>query len=234
MVANYNIIFPPKKLSQFRRKYVRLQDLQRLHKKHGHLAQVLLDSPSSNQWPDKGHNRAILQGLKKRLDGAKKNGAAKLNSILWAFRTTSRTPTKKTPFALAFGIEAVVPIELQIPTHRFQFNNEDSNSDKLKSNLDALEEIREEGQVRATAYQQKAARYYNQKVRERSLKVGDLALRKLEATRKRAVVQKLALTWEGPFRITKVVKPGVYRIEDLQGNLEPHACNIQYLKGYFP
>lgn len=37
-------------------------------------------------------------------------------------------------------------------------------SDKLKSNLDALEEIKDEVQVRTTTYQQKAARYYNQKV----------------------------------------------------------------------
>ncbi|XP_021609069.1 uncharacterized protein LOC110612599 [Manihot esculenta] len=137
-------------------------------------------------------NRAILQGLKKRLDGAKENWADELNSIL-----------------------------------------ESTNDDKLRSNLDALEEVREEAQVRTAAYQHRAARYYNQRVRERSLKVGDLALRNLEATGKRAAVGKLAPTWEGPFRITKVVKPGVYRIEDLQGNPEPHAWNIQHLKRYF-
>ncbi|XP_021626960.1 uncharacterized protein LOC110625630 [Manihot esculenta] len=89
-------------------------------------------------------NRAILQRLKKLLDGAKKDWAAELNNILWAFRTTPRTPTKETPFVLAFGTEAVAPIELQVPTHRVQFKNENTNGDKLRSNLDALEEIREE------------------------------------------------------------------------------------------
>ncbi|XP_021603076.1 uncharacterized protein LOC110608172 [Manihot esculenta] len=97
-------------------------------------------------------NRAILQGLKKRLDGAKANWANELNSILWALRTTPKTSTKETPFALAFGTEAVVPIELQVPTLRVQFNDENANSDKLRSNLDALEEIREEAQVRTAAY----------------------------------------------------------------------------------
>ncbi|XP_021616631.1 uncharacterized protein LOC110617941 [Manihot esculenta] len=139
-------------------------------------------------------NRAILQGLKKRLDGAKGNWADELNSILWAFRTAPRASTKETPFALAFGTEAVVPIELQVPIHRVQSNDENANSDKLRSNLDALEEVREEAQVRTTAYQQRAARYYNQRVRERSLKVEDLALRNLEATGKRAAVEKLAPT----------------------------------------
>ena len=163
------------------------------------------------------------------MDGAKANWAEELNSILWALRTTPRTSTKEMHFALAFGTEAVVPIELQVPTHRVQFNDDNVNSDKLRSNLDALEEIREEAQVHTAAYQQRAARYYNQRVRERSLKVGDLALRNLEATGKRATVGKLAPTWEGPFRIIKVVKPGVYRIKDMQGNPEPHAWNIQHL-----
>lgn len=48
--------------------------------------------------------------------------------------------------------------------------------------------------MRITAYQQKATWYYNQKVRERNLKVGDLALRRLEAIGKRATVGKIALT----------------------------------------
>lgn len=50
--------------------------------------------------------------------------------------------------------------------------------------MDALEEIREEAQIHTAASQQKAARYYNQNVREGSLKVGDLALRRLEATKR--------------------------------------------------
>ncbi|XP_021595170.1 uncharacterized protein LOC110602052 [Manihot esculenta] len=98
-------------------------------------------------------NRAILQGLKKRLDGANRNWTDELNSILSALRTTPRTPTKETPFTLAFGTKALVPVELQVPTHRVQFNSKDTNNDKLRSNLDTLEEIREEAQLRTAAYQ---------------------------------------------------------------------------------
>lgn len=98
----------------------------------------------------------------------------------------------ETPFSLAYGIEAVVLVELQVPTHWMQFNDEDLNGEKLRSNLDVLEEIRDEVQVRTTAYQQRPARYYNKKVCERNLKVGDLSLKRLEVTRKRAAVEKLA------------------------------------------
>lgn len=71
--------------------------------------------------------------------------------------------------------------------------------------------------MRIAAYQQKTAR--NQKICERKLKIEDLALRRLEATGKRVVVEKLAPTWEGPFRVTKVIKPGVYKIEEETRNL---------------
>lgn len=51
--------------------------------------------------------------------------------------------------------------------------------------------------------------------------MGDLALRRLEATEKRAAVEKLTPTRKGPFRIAKVIRPRVYRIEDLLGNPNP-------------
>ncbi|XP_043811023.1 uncharacterized protein LOC122723300 [Manihot esculenta] len=94
--------------------------------------------------PSKHLRPTWAYGTSSRLDGAKANWAEELNNILWTLRTTPRTSTKEMPFALAFGTEVVVPIELQIPTHRVQFANESTNSDKLRSNLDALEEVREE------------------------------------------------------------------------------------------
>lgn len=87
--------------------------------------------------------------------------------------------------------------------------------------------------VRTIIYQQRAARNYNQKIHERNMKVGDLTLRRLEDIGKRVSVGKLALTWEGPFRVTKVIKLGVYKIEDLQENSESYSWNIQHLKMYF-
>lgn len=45
----------------------------------------------------------------------------------------------------------------------------------------------------------------------------------MEAIRKRAIVGKLVPNWEGPFRVTKVIRLEIYRIEDLQENPKPHA-----------
>ncbi|XP_021621411.1 uncharacterized protein LOC110621436 [Manihot esculenta] len=60
-------------------------------------------------------------------------------------QTAPRTLTKETPFALAFGTEAVVPIELQVPTHRVQFNSENTNRGSERRSLDSYRCISTEG-----------------------------------------------------------------------------------------
>ena len=61
-------------------------------------------------------NRTLLQEIKTRLKKAKGTWADELYHVLWAYRTTQRLPTGETPFALAFGTEAVIPIELKLPS----------------------------------------------------------------------------------------------------------------------
>jgi hypothetical protein len=39
-----------------------------------------------------------------------------LFSALWAYRTSVKTSTRFTPFRLVYGIEAVLPIECEIPS----------------------------------------------------------------------------------------------------------------------
>ena len=53
-------------------------------------------------------NKAIMNGLKRRLDGAKGRWAKELPNILWASHTTPRRSTGETPFSLTYGAEAVI------------------------------------------------------------------------------------------------------------------------------
>lgn len=57
-------------------------------------------------------NRIILDGLKKRIEKSRNTWVDELLPILWAYRTTSRVTTGATPFMLAYGTEAVVPVEM--------------------------------------------------------------------------------------------------------------------------
>ena len=59
-------------------------------------------------------NKTILNGLKKRLDGAKGRWAEELPNVLWAYQKTPRRSTRETPFSLTYGVEAVIPAEVNI------------------------------------------------------------------------------------------------------------------------
>ncbi|XP_022150100.1 uncharacterized protein LOC111018362 [Momordica charantia] len=85
-------------------------------------------------------NKIIKRGLKLRLDSRKGRWAEELPEVLWSYRTTLRESTGETPFSLAFGSKAVVPVEIGIPTGRVEQYESAKNEEELLLNLDLLEE----------------------------------------------------------------------------------------------
>ena len=65
--------------------------------------------------------------------------------MLWVYRTTHKTATGETLFALAFDHEAVVPAEIGVGTHRTEYFTEKQNDEQICLSLDILEEKREGG-----------------------------------------------------------------------------------------
>ncbi|KAL0447771.1 UNVERIFIED_CONTAM: hypothetical protein Slati_1905000 [Sesamum latifolium] len=63
-------------------------------------------------------NKTLCNLLKKVVAKSKKDWHERIGEALWAYRTTYRTPTQATPYALVYGVEAVVPLEQQIPSLR--------------------------------------------------------------------------------------------------------------------
>ena len=85
----------------------------------------------------------MLKLIKAQLEGAKRVWLEEFPGVLWAYRTTTRTPTSETPFKLAFGIEAIIPVEVGMPSLRRTCFDEHSNDEGLKLALDCLLEVRE-------------------------------------------------------------------------------------------
>ncbi|XP_075675052.1 uncharacterized protein LOC142644294 [Castanea sativa] len=77
-------------------------------------------------------NKAIVSGLKKRLEGAKGRWAEELPSVLWAYRTTPRRSTGETPFSLTYGAKAVILAEVNLCSARVAGFAPDEN-EKLMS-----------------------------------------------------------------------------------------------------
>ncbi|XP_077251992.1 uncharacterized protein LOC143891256 [Tasmannia lanceolata] len=77
------------------------------------------------------------------------------------------------------------PTDALVPSPRIVHFNEQLNGDGLRANLDLLEEVREESQIRAAAYKQKVSRYHDTKIRPREFRTGDLVLRKAAVSQPR-------------------------------------------------
>ena len=64
-------------------------------------------------------NQTLLKLIKARLEGEKKKTWPKeVPGILWAYKTTTRTPTGEKPFKIAFGTEAVSLVEVRMSSLR--------------------------------------------------------------------------------------------------------------------
>ncbi|XP_050243033.1 uncharacterized protein LOC126691831 [Quercus robur] len=97
-------------------------------------------------------NKAILNGLKRRLEGAKGRWAKELPSVLWAYRTTPRRSTGETSFSLTYGAEAVISVEVDLCSARVAGFDPIQNKELMVECLDWLEECREAATIRLAEY----------------------------------------------------------------------------------
>ena len=76
-----------------------------------------------------------------------------LSFVLCAYRTTTRTSTGETPFSLKYGVEAMIPVEVGLPSYmRTHFESEQKDENR-KVSLDLIEELRNSAEVRIATYQ---------------------------------------------------------------------------------
>ena len=186
-------------------------------------------------------NQTLLKIIKTKLDDAKGAWPKELPNVLWAYRTTARTPTRETPFRLTYGMEAVIPVKAGVTSIRRGTFNLRCNNDELRLNLDCLDKVRDNASSKMTKYQLKMAEYYNKRVKLRQLDIGDLVLRKTigdlvlrktTTTTKDPTQGKLGPTREGPYRVTHYSRQGSYHLETMDGQRLPRPWNIEYLKKY--
>ncbi|XP_063947571.1 uncharacterized protein LOC135152047 [Daucus carota subsp. sativus] len=177
-------------------------------------------------------NRIILDGLKKRVEKAHGSWAEELLPILWAYRTTCKVSTGTTPFQLAYGAEAVVPLEITHTSLRVQQYEPEANEEGMRLALDMIDEIRDEAHAKIVENQKRASYYYNLRVKERYFREGDLVLRKVEASGV-GPKGKMAPNWEGPYQIKAVTGHGSYKLQTLEGIEVPRSWHATNLKIYY-
>ncbi|XP_072078184.1 uncharacterized protein [Arachis hypogaea] len=127
---------------------------------------------------------ALGQAIKKKLDNTKGEWAELIPEVLWSYNTTIQTTTGETPFKLVYGSEALIPVEVGIPTLRADLYDEQYNIDLRNAELDLAEEDREITVIKQRAQKQLVERRHNKKVVPRTFEEGDLVLRRTEEARR--------------------------------------------------
>jgi len=138
---------------------------------------ALVKHPQTNGQVESA-NRVLLRGLKRRLEKAKGTWAEEVPRILWAYHTTPQSTTRETPFSLVYGSDAMISVEIQESSPRFQnFVAEESNEER-KVNMDLLDEVREEARVKAEALKRRVEYKHSSKLKPRQFQVADLVMQK--------------------------------------------------------
>ncbi|XP_059436570.1 uncharacterized protein LOC132169570 [Corylus avellana] len=178
-------------------------------------------------------NITIFKILKKKLDDCKGEWAEDLREVWRAYWTNKRTPTKETPYALAFRTEAVIPAEVGSGSYRVETFQPETSNEGLQLHLDLLQEKRDQAQVTMSTHQARVARYFHRTVKAQSFKVGDMVLRRVTLATKDLAEGKLAPNLEGPYRVIQCKSAGAYHLEDSKGKALPRPWNAKHLKKYY-
>ena len=94
-----------------------------------------------------------------------------------------------------------------------------------------MEEHRLAASIQHARYEQQLRRYHDKNVRQRDFNIGDLVLRRIQKTEG---LHKLSSPWEGPFIVTRVIRPGTYKLMREDGVEIPNVWNIEHLIRFYP
>ena len=138
----------------------------------------------------------------------------------------------ESPFALTYDMEAIIPIEIGMPTIRTEVL-EEANAEAIIKDLNTTDELREAAAVCIASYQQRLANLHNWRVKRRTFKAGELILRRVFENTANPANGKLQANWEGPYKVVRVGTVGSYALSKPDGTAVPKMWNAMHLKKYY-
>ena len=133
---------------------------------------------------------------------------------------------------LTYGIEAIIPIEIDMPTLRNDLPKQ-SNVETMIKDLDTVNELREATTVRIASYHSRLANLYNGRVKPCMFKPGDMVRRNFFENTADLSAGKFQQNWEGPYIVTWPGESRSYALDKLDGMPVPRMWNVMHLKRYY-
>ena len=164
----------------------------------------------------------------------KSNWHTMLFSALWAYRTSAKTSTDLTPFQLVYGLEAVLPIECEIPSLQLAIELLPTTSEEEKHflYLAQLDETRCTYALVVEAHKKHLKAQYDRSITPRVFSEGDLVLVYDQANDKLGA-GKFELMWHFPYIVKRALTKVAYELTDYDGVSLDKPRNGLYLKRYY-
>jgi hypothetical protein len=118
-------------------------------------------------------------------------------------------------FFMVYGVEVVLPPEVTIGSLRVKTYDKAAQDQLRREDIDLVDALK---------------RYHQRFVRSRELQVDDLVLRRIL---NREGMNKLSPSWEGPFWVTRVCRPGCVRLATEDEEPVPRPWSIKHLRKFY-
>jgi hypothetical protein len=178
-------------------------------------------------------NQTLVNILRKTVTDSKRDWDIKLPAALWAYRTTFKVTTQATPFSLVYGVEAILPIEFEVPSLRVAMAARLPMARSLQVRLESLEGLDEARRMSAQnmeAIQRRRKISFDKRNRIRALRPGMLIL--LQDARKLDFPGKFDALWLGPYLVKEVFPNNSVQLQTLNGEEFPTRTSGNRCKEY--
>ena len=174
--------------------------------------------------------------IKKVVGENKKSWDRKIKYALWENQITTNTSTGKTPFEMVYGIEAKLPVNLQIPILCFaqQYATDEEAIQGRINQLIELDESRRNTLSQMGRNQEKIKNTFDHKAKERNFTKGDLVLLWDKRKEKPGMHKKLDSLWTGPYKIMSHAGTNSFNLGTMEGEILRMSINALHIKYYYP
>ena len=149
----------------------------------------------------------------------------KLPFALHAYRTGVRTLTGATPYSLVYGMKAVLPIEVEIPSLRVLREVELEEAEWVQAQyeqLNLIEKKRMKAICHGQLYQKRMMRAHDKKIWPRQFQEGEFVLKWIPQNRQK-----------GPYVMKKAFSGGALVLVEMDGKEISSLINADIVKKYY-
>ena len=154
---------------------------------------------------------------------------------LHGYRTSVRTSTGAIPFSLVYGMEAILPFEVEIPFLRVLMETKLKETEWVQARYDQLnliEEKRLAAVCHGQLYQRMMKKAFDKKVHPQEFHEGDLVVKKIMPNQKDHR-GKWTPNYEGPYVVKRAFSGGALILTKMDGEELPLPVNSDAVKKFY-